>query len=66
LRLDVLIGEDVLEALSLHEPPLLSRLARGAVETFRLPTVPPTIDDYLALAVRGSSPGCGYGRPNPR
>jgi len=45
------------------QPPFLTRLARGAVETFRLPTVPPTIDDYLALAVRGSLPAAATGVP---
>jgi len=48
------------------QPPFLTRLARGAVETFRLPTVPPTIDDYLALAVRGSFPELAYRDRNER
>ncbi len=55
-----LVEQELQERLAPDRPPFLDRLARTGIRDLRVPDQVPTIDDYVAMALRGGFPEVAY------
>lgn len=54
------------DQLDPHRPLFLTRLTRSGLDELALPAPPPTIDDYVHLALRGGFPEVAYRARSPQ